>query len=194
MFLREIGAKVFFYIPDRFVDGYGLTQNSINEAKKKGATLLITVDVGINSYEPIQYAALKGLETIVCDHHEPGEFLPNVVTILDPIKPGCTYPFKYLAACGVVFKLVHALCIKLGMPDRAFSYLDFVVIASAADMVPLVGENRIMSYYGLELLNSNPRPGIRGLIECTNLKLGSITASSIVYALAPLINAAGRFG
>lgn len=194
LFLREIGAKVFYYIPDRFFDGYGLTSNSIKQAVKHKSKLLITVDVGINSYESIEQAKKSGLEIIVCDHHEPGDYLPDVNVILDPIKPNCNYPFKHLSACGVVFKLIQGLCIILGTPERAFSYLDFVVIASAADMVPLIGENRIMSSFGLYILNENPRPGLKGLIECTNLKLGSITASSIVYALAPLINAAGRLG
>ncbi len=194
LFLREIGGKVGYFIPDRFTDGYGLSINSINAAKKKNSKLLITVDVGINSYEPLEYARSIGMEAIICDHHEPGEAIPEVFAILDPIKGNCDYPFKYLSACGVTFKLVQALAITLGCPEKAYEYLDFVAIASAADMVPLVGENRILSYYGLDNLNSNPRPGIRGLIECTNLKLGTISASSIVYALAPLINAAGRLG
>jgi single-stranded-DNA-specific exonuclease len=194
LFLREIGARVYYFIPDRFIDGYGLSINSINEARKRNASILVTVDVGINSYEPIAYAKKIGMDMIICDHHEPGDIIPDVLAILDPMKPTCNYPFKHLSACGVVFKLIQGLCAKLHMPERAFDYLDFVVIASAADMVPLIGENRILSYYGLELLNSNPRPGIRGLIECTSLKPGSITASSIVYALAPLINAAGRLG
>lgn len=194
LFLREIGGKVNYFIPDRFTDGYGLSINSINAARKKNSSLLITVDVGINSYEPLEYARSIGMDTIICDHHEPGEAIPEVFAILDPIKGNCEYPFKYLSACGVTFKLVQALSITLGCAEKAFDYLDFVAIASAADMVPLVGENRILSYYGLDNLNSNPRPGLRGLIECTNLKLGTISASSIVYALAPLINAAGRLG
>lgn len=194
LFLREIGAKVDYYIPDRFDDGYGLSRKSINMALEKNTTLLITVDVGITSFDPLAYATEKGLESIICDHHEPGDHLPDIHAILDPLKPGCNYPFKTLAACGVVFKLCHALSIKMGEPDKAFKYLDFVAIASAADMVPLIGENRAMVHFGLMQLNASARPGLKGLIYCTGLKQGSITAPNIVYALAPLINAAGRLG
>jgi single-stranded-DNA-specific exonuclease len=193
-FLQEIGGKVFYFIPDRFNDGYGLSINSINKAISKGASLIITVDLGITSYDTVDYANKSGIDTIICDHHEPGESLPDAYAILDPIKPDCPYPFKQLAACGVVFKLIQAISIHLGIEEKAYSFLDYVAIASAADMVPMINENRIFSYYGLQILNKNPRPGFKGLIECTNLRTGTITASSIIHALAPLINAAGRLG
>lgn len=193
-FLRQIGGKVDYYIPDRFDEGYGLSRKSIDEALKKGAELILTVDVGITSYEAIQYANEKKTDCIICDHHEPGEIIPEVYAIVDPIQPGCDYPFKYLAACGVAFKIIQAVSIKLGNPEMPYPFLDFVAIASAADMVPLIGENRTLVYYGLKRLNTEPRPGLKGLIECTNLKLGQIDTSNIVYALAPLINAAGRMG
>lgn len=194
IYLREIGANVDYHIPDRFQEGYGLTVTSVAEAKAKGVSLILTVDVGITSYDALSYAKSLGMDAIVCDHHEPGEFLPQADIILDPLVPECNYPFKYLAACGVAFKLLHALCIKLNHPEKAYTYLDFVAIASAADMVPLLGENRALVKFGLEILNKNPRPGLLGLINCTNLKLGSITTSSIIFSLAPLINAAGRLG
>jgi len=193
-FLREIGGKVGYYIPDRFIDGYGIPRISINKAKQLNTKLLITVDLGVTSYEALEYAAKRGIETIICDHHEPGETLPPALAILDPLKPNCKYPFKNLAACGVTFKLIQAISKKLNIPDVAFSYLDYVAIASAADMVPLINENRILSYFGLKQLNEKPRPGIKGLLECTNLKVGNITALNIIYSLAPLINAAGRLG
>lgn len=193
-FINEIGGIAEYYIPDRFEEGYGLSKKSIKLGKDKGAKILLTVDVGITSYEQLEYAKELGLDTIICDHHEPGPIMPNAFAILDPLVPGCTYPFKSLAACGVTFKLIQAICIKLNIEYKAYEYLDYVAISSAADMVPLIGENRILVHYGLRLLNSNPRPGLYGLIHCTGLKLGGITASNIVYAVAPLINAAGRLG
>lgn len=193
-FLRDIGAVVEYYIPDRFHEGYGFSKRSVDLAKEHGAGMILTVDVGITSYEPLQYATEKGLDTIICDHHEPGDIIPEVYAILDPIRPGCPYPFKQLAACGVSFKLVQALSQKLNIPEQAYQYLDYVAIASAADMVPLVNENRTLVHFGLQQLNSAPRPGIKGLIYCTGLKEGTITASNIVYAIAPIINAAGRMG
>mgnify|MGYP000974574060 CR=1 FL=1 len=193
-FLRDNGAKVEYYIPDRFEEGYGLSKTSVNKANDRNAKLVITVDVGITSFEPVNHANSLGIDTIICDHHEPGDELPDAFCILDPLKPNCNYPFKHLAACGVTFKLLQAIAKTLGKEEEAFNYLDYVSIASAADMVPLIGENRAFAKYGLDILNSNPRPGIKGLIYCTQLKLGSINASSIVYSLAPLINAAGRLG
>jgi single-stranded-DNA-specific exonuclease len=193
-FLREIGATAEYYIPDRFIEGYGFSISSVNKAIAKGTTLIITVDVGITSFEPLEYAKKNNIDVIVCDHHEPGTQIPDAYLILDPMRPECNYPFKSLSACGVTYKLVQGISDAIGQPEKALEYLDFVVIASAADMVPLVGENRTLSYYGLELLNTKPRPGFKGLFYCTGLKQGSITTSSIVYAIAPLINAAGRVG
>jgi single-stranded-DNA-specific exonuclease len=193
-FLRSIGAKVDYYIPDRFEEGYGLSKKSIDTAKKKGAEIVMTVDVGITSVEYLNYAKSKGIDCIICDHHEPGEVIPDVYAIIDPLQEGDIYPFKHLSACGVAFKVAQAISQRLNKPELTYPYLDLVAIASAADMVPLIGENRILVHFGLEKLNNNPHPGLKGLIECTNLKLGQITTSNIIYALAPLINAAGRMG
>lgn len=193
-FLRSIGATAEYYIPDRMTEGYGFSINSIDHAIEAGTSLLITVDCGITSNESVEYAASKGLEVIVCDHHEPGDILPPALVILDPIKPNCPYPFKSLAACGVAFKLIQAISTNLGEPERAYSYLDYVAIASAADIVPLVGENRVLVHFGLQLLNSFPRPGLKSLIDCANLDFGNLTTSSIIFGLAPRINAAGRIG
>lgn len=193
-FLREIGGKAEYYIPDRFLEGYGLSLYSMNRAKEFGATVVLAVDVGITSLEPMQFAKDLGLDAIICDHHEPGDELPVAYAILDPLKPGCNYPFKHLAATGVAFKLIQAISAQLGEPERAMKYLDYVAVASAADMVPLVGENRVLTKLGLELMNSAPRPGLKGLIDCTGMKMGHINTASIIYGLAPLINAAGRLG
>jgi single-stranded-DNA-specific exonuclease len=194
LFLKEIGANVDYFIPDRFNDGYGLSNRSIEEAIKKKVSIFITVDVGITSYEMLDLAAENGMETIICDHHEPGDQMPKAYAILDPFLPDCPYPFKPLAACGVVFKFIQAIAMKINEPEKALKYLDFVAIASAADMVPLLDENRIMLHYGLQQINQNPRPGFKSLIYCAGLKQGNITTSNIVYAIAPLINAAGRLG
>lgn len=194
LFLREIGARVQYFIPDRQADGYGLSTTSINRAREAGATLIITVDCGITSVDAVRLAKSYGIDTIVCDHHEPGESQPEAVAILDPIKPGCSYPFKYLAACGVAYKLVQALSINRGESERANQYLDFVAVASAADIVPLVGENRVLVYAGLQLLNTWPRPGFKGLLDCADMTRNTLTTSSIIFGLAPRINAAGRVG
>lgn len=192
-FLREIGARVQYFIPDRTV-GFGFTRTSVDKAIAADTKVIVTVDIGITAIDAITYAKQHGIEVIVCDHHETAEELPPAIAILDPIKPGCTYPFKSLAGCGVAFKLIQALAERRGRPELANSYLDFVAIASAADIVPLTGENRILSYFGLEKLNSEPRPGLKGLIDCAGLTSGAINNSSIIFGLAPRINAAGRLG
>lgn len=193
-FLQKIGCRVQFFIPDRFQDGYGLSERSLNGAVEFGTKLMISVDVGITAIPIAKDIKSKGIDLIICDHHEPLETLPDCYAILDPIQKDCNYPFKNLAACGVVFKLIQGICQKLGTPEKAYEYLDFVAMASAADMVPLIGENRTLVYFGLKKLNEKTRPGLKGLIHCTNLKIGSITATNIVFAVAPIINAAGRMG
>ncbi len=193
-FLRNLGGRVIYHIPDRFQEGYGIIPQTVKQVYEMGVSLIITVDVGITSVDAVKYAKEIGIDTIICDHHEPGPELPPAYAILDPLLPDSNYPFKHLAACGVVFKLVQAISKNLNREEEAFKYLDYVAIASAADMVPLVDENRILSYFGLKLLNEKPRPGIKGLLYCTNLKPGNLTTFSIIYSLAPLINAAGRLG
>lgn len=193
-FLREQGTRVDYYIPDRFSEGYGVSCEGIGQAHQAGVSLILCVDSGITSVQPIEYSQSLGIDFIVCDHHEPAEELPPAYALLDPIKGTCPYPFKYLCASGVVFKLIQALCQNNGDTERAFRYLDFVAIASAADMVPLVGENRTLVHHGLQLLNSHPRPGLRGLMECIGIHAGTITSSTIIYNIAPRINAAGRLG
>jgi single-stranded-DNA-specific exonuclease len=193
-FLRSLGARTVYYIPDRVTEGYGVSNQSVDAALAAGARLLISVDCGITSTDVFAYAHSRGIDVIICDHHEPADTLPNVYAILDPLIPGCPYPFKHLAACGVTFKLIEAICLRRGCHEHAFEYLDYVAIASAADIVPLVGENRILVAHGLRKLNTNPRPGFRGLLDCVGADYGNITTSSIVYGIAPRINAAGRLG
>lgn len=193
-FLRRIGAKVDYHIPSRLEEGYGFTPLSVDRAHHAGATIILTVDVGVTASRAVDHARELGIDVIVCDHHQAAEEIPDCLAILDPIKPGCAYPFKGLAACGVAFKLIQALSERQGYPEMAYEYLDFAAIASAADIAPLVGENRVLSHFGLELLNSYTRPGFRGLIDCAGLPLGQLTNSSVIFGLAPRINAAGRLG
>lgn len=194
LFLKEIGGNVEIYIPNRLKEGYGISKAGIDEAHQKKINLLISVDCGITAVEETEYAKNLGIDTIICDHHEPGETIPNAVAVLDPLKPSCSYPYKYLSGCGVSFKLIQAIADSIGMRDVPFNYLDFVAVAGAADIVPLTGENRILVKFGLEKLNTNPRPGFKALIEKAGLKLGNISTSQIVFGLAPRINAVGRMG
>lgn len=193
-FLKKVGGVAQYHIPNRLDEGFGFTTGSVELAHEVGAKLIITVDVGITAVKAVDLANSLGIDVIVCDHHEAAEQLPNAVAILDPIKPGCQYPFKHLAACGVAFKLIQGLCDRLKLPPEASDYLDFVAIASAADIAPIAGENRVFSYLGLIKLNTNPRPGIKGLIDCAGLTIGQINNASVVFGLAPRINAAGRLG
>ena len=201
-FLRSVGAKAHYFIPNRVREGYGLSHAGIDRAKESGATLIVTVDCGITAVEPVSYARSLGIDVVVCDHHEPGDVLPDAVAVLDPLKPSCRYPFKALCGCGVAYKLVQALAgtdellpkLGDGADRRLFQYLQYVALATTADIVSLVGENRTLVKMGLELLNFDPLPGIRALLETAGLHGGRITAGQIVFVIAPRINAAGRMG
>lgn len=201
-FLAKIGAKVSTYIPDRLKEGYGLSIAGIDNAKNIGITLLISIDCGITAHKQVEYARSLSLDVVICDHHEPGDELPPAFAILNPLKPTCPYPFKHLCGCGVGFKLIQALS-TFELVQSAFggnienqlaSYLDLVALATTADIVPLVGENRTMVKLGLELINTRPRPGIRALIETGGLRIGKIAAGQVVFVIAPRINAVGRLG
>jgi single-stranded-DNA-specific exonuclease len=194
LFLREIGADVEYYIPDRIKEGYGISLQGIDKAHEDGVAVFLAVDCGITAVEQTAYARSIGLDVIICDHHETGAVLPDALAVLDPIKPGDTYPFKHLCGCGVGFKLLQGIAQRLGKDDLLPPYLDFVTLASTADIVPLAGENRVLAKLGLERINSTPRPGIKALIEMAGLKPGSITTGHIVFVLAPRINAVGRLG
>ncbi len=194
LFLTEIGGNVQIYIPNRFKEGYGISKSGIDEALQSGINLIISVDCGITAIEETEYAKNYGIDLIICDHHEPGEVIPKALAVLDPLKPGCPYPYKYLSGAGVTFKLMQAISDSIGMKDLPFKYLDFVAVAGAADIVPLTDENRVLVKFGLEKLNTDPRPGFKALIEKAGLKLGNISSSQIVFGLAPRINAVGRLG
>ena len=201
-FLKSLGADVRYHIPDRIKDGYGISQAGIERAKQLGIQLLISVDCGITAGKQIEQARNLGIDVIVCDHHEPGDSIPAAYAVLDPLLPSCQYPFKDLCGCSVAFKLIQALSRHESLRSSADGdednflkqYLDLVTLATTADIVRLTGENRVLAKQGLELINSNPRPGLHALIETSGLKLGSITTGQIVFVLAPRINAVGRLG
>ena len=194
LFLQEMGAVVEYYIPDRIKEGYGISRQGIDRAHQFGVNILLAVDCGITAVDQVDYANSLGLEVIICDHHETGDVLPRAIAVLDPIASGDPYPFKSLCGCGVGFKLVQGIARKLGKEPSILPYLDFVTLASTADIVPLVGENRVLTKIGLEAINSNPRPGIKALIDVAGLRVGQITTGQIVFVLAPRINAVGRLG
>ena len=193
-FLRSQGHdRILFYIPDRYTEGYGVSYKSIDYARERGVSLIITLDCGIKATEKVAYARQWGIDFIICDHHLPGERIPEAVAVLDPKRSDCDYPFKELSGCGVGFKLVQAYCRHKGLPfSQVENLLDLVVVSIAADIVPLVGENRILAFYGLKRLNENPRKGLLSIIKICGLEKHNITIDDIVFKIGPRINAAGR--
>ncbi len=194
-FLKNFGLDVHFYIPHRFKEGYGIGRDGIDYAESIGAGLIVSVDCGITAVEETEYARSKGIELIICDHHNAGDKIPDAVAVLDPKQPGCPYPFKGLSGAGVGFKLIQATLVKLGLPPNvAHPYLDLVAISIASDIVPIVDENRILMREGLDRINKNPRAGIKALLDRIQLRGPELTTSHIVFSLGPRINAAGRMG
>ena len=181
-----------FYIPHRYREGYGISRQGIDYAHANGFTLVIALDCGIKSVDLIKYAASLGIDFIVCDHHLPDPELPEAVAILNPKQQDCPYPYKELCGCGVGFKLITALCRPLGLEDKeALRYLDLVATAIAADIVPVDGENRVLSYYGLKKANEAPNYGISALVQLSELQK-ELKMNNLVFMIAPRVNAAGR--
>ncbi len=193
-FLRSRGHQnLTFYIPDRYTEGYGISISSIDYAERKGVSLVIALDCGIKAVEKVDYANTKGIDFIICDHHLPGDKIPEAVAVLDPKREDCHYPFDELSGCGVGFKLVQGYAQKKGIPfSEVEKLLDLVVVSTAADIVPLTGENRILAYYGLRRLNESPRKGLHSIIRICGLDKHQITIDDIVFKIGPRINAAGR--
>jgi single-stranded-DNA-specific exonuclease len=191
-YLISAGAQAGYYIPDRYGEGYGISFKGIDYAKENGYSLIVSLDCGIKANEKIDYANTKGVDFIICDHHLPGEKLPNAYAVLDPKREDCLYPYKELSGCGVGFKLAQAIQQELKKPFSELErYLDLVAISIAADIVPVTGENRTLCYFGLQEVNKLKRPGIKALYQTNNLKK-ELTVSDLVFVIAPRINAAGR--
>jgi len=190
-YLKTIHPLVYTYIPNRYDEGYGVSYKGIDFALENDFTLIIALDCGIKDNEKVDYAKNSGIDFIICDHHRPSNELPNAVAVLDPKRDDCTYPYKELCGCGVGFKLIQALASKDGKTAEDLTeYLDLVATAIGADIVPITGENRTMAYFGLEVINTNPRPGIKAILN--QIEKTELTITDVVFIVAPRINAAGR--
>ena len=190
-YLKTITNHIATYIPDRYDEGYGISYQGIDFASDNNFSLIIALDCGIKAIEKVSYAKKKNVDFIICDHHKPGDEIPKAFAVLNPKRVDCAYPYKELCGCGVGFKLVQALASRRGQSiEDIQQYLDLVAAAIAADIVPITGENRILTYYGLEVINSNPRNGIKAIIHQLNKK--KLTITDVVFIIAPRINAAGR--
>jgi single-stranded-DNA-specific exonuclease len=191
-YFKSFNQNIEYYIPDRYKEGYGISKTGLEYAAQKGFKLVITLDCGIRSNALADYANSLGLEMIICDHHLPGETLPNVAAILNPKRSDCEYPYKELSGAGIGFKLIQAYNEKQGMPtEMVYDYLDMVAVSIASDLVDIRGENRVLSFYGLKKLNENPSIGLQTLLEdCP--KKDQYNISDIIFGIGPRINAAGR--
>jgi single-stranded-DNA-specific exonuclease len=191
-FLAHYTGNITFYIPDRYAEGYGISTQGIDKAKEEGVGLIIALDCGIKSMDKVAYAKERGIDFIICDHHLPGEQLPDAVAVLDPKRPDCPYPFKELSGCGIGFKLMQGFAQRNNIAfDDLLASLDLVAISTACDIVPVTGENRILSHFGLKELNDTPRPGVRAILGMANVKK-RLGVGDLVFSIGPRINAAGR--
>jgi single-stranded-DNA-specific exonuclease len=191
-FFKSYYKNLEFYIPDRYLEGYGISFKGIDYAKDNDFKLIIALDCGIKSIDKIDYANEKGVDFIICDHHLPGETIPNAVAVLDPKMETSKYPFNELSGCGIGFKLIQAFAKRKNLPEESLvEYLDLVAVSIAADIVPIVGENRILAYYGLQVLNNRNRKGFDAILKLAAFTK-KLTISDIVFTIAPRINAAGR--
>ena len=192
-FLQQFYSNIDYYIPDRYEEGYGVSYKGIDYARETGVKLIIILDCGIKATEEISYAKSLGIDFIICDHHVPDDVMPPAVAILNPKRPDDTYPFKHLCGCGVGFKLMQAFAKNNGIPfSRLIPLLDFCAVSIAADIVPVVEENRILAYYGLKQLNQNPNIGLKAIIDICGLSGRQLGMSDIVFKIGPRINASGR--
>lgn len=190
-YLREFYTDVASYIPDRYTEGYGVSLQGIDFASDNEMTLIIALDCGVKAIEQVAYAKERGIDFIICDHHRPGPQLPDAIAVLDPKREDCPYPYKELCGCGVGFKLIQALHTRRGLDvESLMPYLDLVAVAIAADIVPITGENRVLSHFGLRVINDNPRPGLKAIMG--SIRRDSYKVSDLVFQVAPRLNAAGR--
>jgi len=191
-FLRKHHSEIDFYIPDRYREGYGISTQGIDYAFENGYTLIIALDCGIKSVDKIAYANEKGVDFIICDHHLPGDILPAAIAVLDPKRYDCDYPYKELSGCGIGFKLIEAYAQKNDLPfEEVSAYLDLVACSIASDIVPITGENRVLAWFGLQKINTNPCKGLTALMNLSGRK-DDLTITDVVFTIGPRINAAGR--
>ena len=191
MYLKSKGCEIVSYFPDRNLEGYGISIKAIDLASQNNQKLIIALDCGIKAHDQVNYALEKDINFIICDHHNPDKFIPNALAILNPKRKDCSYPFKELCGCGVGFKLIQALELKINNNiDEIINYLDLVAIAIAADIVPIIGENRVLAHIGIQIINSNPRAGIHSLFK--NRVKTEFNIGDLMFHIAPRINAAGR--
>ncbi|MBP8042418.1 MAG: single-stranded-DNA-specific exonuclease RecJ [Bacteroidales bacterium] len=206
-FLKNYYPDIDFYIPDRYTEGYGISYQGIDYAAEKGISLIIALDCGIKAVEKIDYATEKGVDFIICDHHRPGSEIPRAAAVLDPKRPDCSYPYEELSGCGIGYKLIQAFAKNRNIDEEVlYKYLDLVTVSIASDIVPITGENRVLAFHGLKLINSNPRPGIEAVLQSSGMKRVKATShdgetqifsrqlniNDLVFLVGPRINAAGR--
>ena len=192
-FLQQFYSNIEYYIPDRYEEGYGISRKGLDYAKERDVKLIIVLDCGIKAIDEIAYAQELGIDFIICDHHVPDDELPCAVAILNPKRQDSTYPFKDLCGCGVGFKFMQAFAKNNGIPfSQLVPLLDFCAVSIAADIVPVMGENRILAFHGLKQLNQNPSTGMKAIIEISGLTGREITMSDIIFKIGPRINASGR--
>ena len=191
-FLKNYHRQIDYYIPDRYKEGYGISKQGVEWAAENGFSLIIALDCGIKSIERVAEAKALGVDFIICDHHRPGDELPDAAAVLDPKRADCSYPYKELSGCGVGFKLLHAFCLHKGIElDQLYPCLDLVAVSIASDIVPLMGENRVLAHYGLKYLNAAPRTGLKALIKIAGFTK-ELDITNLVFGIGPRINAAGR--
>jgi single-stranded-DNA-specific exonuclease len=192
-FLNQVYSNIAYYIPDRYAEGYGISIQGIDYAADNGFELIIALDCGIKAVEKVKYALHKGVEFIICDHHTPDLVIPPAVAVLDPKRPDCQYPYKHLSGCGVGFKLMQAFALRNTIDFSELTpLLDLLALSIASDIVPITGENRILAFYGLKQMNTNPSIGLKGILEVCGLTDKEISISDIVFKIGPRINASGR--
>ncbi len=192
-FLKSIYNNLDFYIPDRYYEGYGISFKGIDYAKKQGTSLIIALDCGIKAIDKVAYARERGIDFIICDHHNPGDKIPEAIAVLDPKRSDCSYPFNELSGCGVGFKLIQAFSLKNQIStEKVFTFLDLVAVSIASDIVSLTGENRVLAHYGLKQLNKNPSIGLKAIINLSGIADKEINIEDVVFKIGPRINAAGR--
>lgn len=192
-FLQQFYSNIDYYIPDRYDEGYGVSKKGIDFAHQTGVKLIIILDCGIKAIQEIEYAKSLGIDFIICDHHVPDDVMPPAVAILNPKRPDDPFPFKHLCGCGVGFKFMQAFAKNNNIPfSRLIPLLDFCAVSIAADIVPVVDENRILAFHGLKLLNTNPSIGLKSIIDICGLNGRELSMSDIVFKIGPRINASGR--